>query len=79
MSVQTKVRSERLARLLEEIKPVPGFSCLEMKRQGQERIMQELHGKTEAEIQAYWDQAHEALLAWQAAARAKPIEDDSNS
>jgi hypothetical protein len=44
-----------------------------MKRQGQEHILQELEGKTAEEVGAYWERAHQQMLAWQAEARARQV------
>jgi hypothetical protein len=60
---------ELRAQAQSKYKVIPGFSCLEMKREGQEMLRQELAGLSESEIQAYWDKLHEELLAWQADAK----------
>ena len=39
---------------LNDIKPIPGFSCVEMKRKAQERIYEETKGMSDAELLAYY-------------------------
>jgi hypothetical protein len=46
-----------------------------MKRQGQERIRAELTGLTPEQVREYWRARHEELRELQAAARAKPAEE----
>lgn len=54
---------------------IPGFDCLEMKRQAQERINAELAGMSREEELEYWRAKHAEFVAEQAALRAKLAEE----
>ena len=47
---------------MEDYEPIPGFDCVEMKRQGAARIYEELKDLSPEEVAAYWHRRNEEFL-----------------